>query len=60
MTLLLWMAGISIFAGCIVSGFVWYGIDLIALLQNAGGKRDAAPAAEAATEEVAAPEDEMI
>ncbi len=60
MTLLLWMAGISIFAGCIVSGFVWYGIDLVALLQKAQGKRDAAPAAEAAAEEASPPEDEMI
>lgn len=60
MTLFLWMAGISAFSGCVVAGFVWYGFDVVALVQNARGKPDAAPAAETKVEKTAAPKDEMI
>lgn len=60
MTLFLWMAGISLFTGCVVAGFVWYGFDVVALVQNARGKPGAAPAAESTVEEAAAPKDEVI
>lgn len=60
MTLLLWMGGISVFAGCVVAGFVWYGFDVVALLQIARGKPDEPSAAEASAEAAASPEDEVI